>query len=201
MRRKDFEINDLDKANLFLDTQPDGIMATLLTDGTPSARAVNFVRIENDIFFHGARSGEKIEGLGKSASFTSYKSLSLIPSYWSDEKSACPATVFFQSAVVKGIFSLENNLERKAQALQKLMEKLQPEGKYLPFTGNIDFYEKEINYVSIFRITQRETSYKVKLGQNWNQDRRNKIRDLLIQRGTSIDLDTVKQMQNFGLLS
>jgi nitroimidazol reductase NimA-like FMN-containing flavoprotein (pyridoxamine 5'-phosphate oxidase superfamily) len=94
---------------------------------------MNFVRIENNIYFHGARSGEKIEGQGKSASFSAYKSLSIIPSYWSDEKSACPAIALFQSVIVKGQFEQVDSLEVKAMALQKLMEKLQPEGKYLSF--------------------------------------------------------------------
>lgn len=199
MRRKDFEINDINEANQFLDLQHDGILATLLNDGSPSIRAMNFARIDNDIFFHGARSGEKIEGLSKSASFTCYKALSLIPSYWSDEKSACPATVLFQSVVVKGHFERVDSLELKAKALQKLMEKLQPEGKYLSFNANLDFYEKSLEQVSVFMVFQTEISYKVKLGQNWNIEKRNKIRALLVERATPLDLETVEQMEVFGL--
>lgn len=199
MRRKDFEIGDLNKGNIFLDQQENGALSTLTKEGAPVIRPMNFVRIGQEIFFHGARTGEKIEGVGKSASFVVYKSLSLIPSYWSDELSACPATALYQSVVVKGIFDRVDNFEVKAQALQKLMEKLQPEGKHLTFMDNLDFYKKSIDQLSIFVINQTETSYKVKLGQNWNAEKRIKIRDHLIQRGTAVDLETVKQMEVFGL--
>jgi hypothetical protein len=48
-------------------------------------------------------------------------------------------------------------------------------------------------------INQTATSYKVKLGQNWDAGKRNKIRDLLAQRGTATDMETLKQMEIFGL--
>ena len=200
MRRKDFEVSDLAKAYNFLDQMQDGSLATLTKDRTPSVRAMNFVRIENDLYFHGAKMGEKMEGLAVNASFFAYKALSLIPSYWSDEKNACPATALFQSVVVKGQFDLVENLELKAKTLQSLMEKLQPEGNYLPFANHFDFYEKSLKQVSVFVLQQKETSYKVKLGQNWNAEKRQKIYDHLVQRGAAIDHETLRRMDEFGLL-
>ena len=168
-------------------------------DNTPVVRAMNFVRIDDFIYFHGATSGEKIEGLAQAASFTAYKALSLIPSHWSDERNACPATSLFQSVVVKGVLNLVMNVESRAIVMQKLMEKLQPEGKFLPLNTNSDFYNKSLNRVSIFMLSTADLSYKIKLGQNWDLEKRQKVRSLLLQRGASIDSETVELMEEFGL--
>jgi len=201
MRRKDFDYKNINETNIFLDAMNDGVLATVTTSGLPSVRPMNFVKVDNIIYFHGARSGEKIEGLSNQASFNVYKPLSLIPSYWSEEKNACPATALFQSVVIKGVLQLVENLEQKAIALQKLMEKLQPEKKYLPLDSNLSFYEKSIERVCVFELPMEEISYKLKLGQNWDLDKRNKIHKLLIERGNSIDLETAKLMDKFGILA
>ncbi len=201
MRRKDYEILDREKMYQFLDSRPDGILSTLTKNNLPSIRTMNFVRIDDDVYFHAARTGEKVEGLDKAASFLVYKSLAMIPSYWSDERSAAPATTLYQSLIVKGKFERVDDFNFKANALQKLMEKLQPEGKYLPFFENLDFYKKEIDGLSIFRVAQNEISFKVKLGQNWKMEKRLKIRDHLVSRGSPTDLETIDRMNEYGIFN
>lgn len=124
MRRKDFEILDNKKAYEFLDQMNDGVLTTQCEKFGLSSRPMNYVPIGQDIYFHGARNGEKLEGVNKPANFLVYKPLSLIPSYWSDELSGCPATALFQSVVLKGWFGVVEDVNQKSQILQKLMEKL-----------------------------------------------------------------------------
>ena len=200
MRRKDFECSNEKEASCFLDSLQEGTLATLTSKGLPSIRPMNFVRIDNFLYFHGAKSGEKVEGLSNKASFNVYRALSLIPSYWLDELSACPATVFYQSVIIKGEINLIIDIEKKSFILQKFMEKLQPERGHLPFPSNLDFYKNSIKGVSIFALSIEELSYKVKLGQNWNEKKRNNIYSKLIERGTLQDIETAKLMKSVDLL-
>ncbi len=199
MRRKDFEILDNKKAYEFLDQMNDGVLTTQCEKFGLSSRPMNYVPIGQDIYFHGARNGEKLEGVNKPANFLVYKPLSLIPSYWSDELSGCPATALFQSVVLKGWFGVVEDVNQKSQILQKLMEKLQPEGGHLNFTENLAFYEKSIKQVTVFELKVSDISYKVKLGQNWDIVKKNKIRTKLLERSDPIDLETIKIMEAFNI--
>lgn len=201
MRRKDFEILDRTKAFQFLEEMHDGVLTTIAKNNSMSTRPMNFVRIGDDLYFHGARTGEKMDGIGQNSTFSVYRPLSLIPSYWVDELSACPATALFQSVILKGIFENVSLLSDKAEVLQKLMLKLQPEGKYLNFTENFLFYEKALSQVSVFILKSSEITYKVKLGQNWDMKKRMKIKALLLERNQQIDIETVEQMNNFGIFT
>lgn len=201
MRRKDFEILDRTKAFQFLDEMHDGVLTTIAKNNSMSTRPMNFVRIGDDLYFHGARTGEKMDGIGQNSTFSVYRPLSLIPSYWSDELSACPATALFQSVILKGIFENVSLLSDKAEVLQKLMLKLQPEGKYLNFTENFLFYETALSQVSVFSLKSSEITYKVKLGQNWDMKKRMKIKARLLERNQQIDIETVEQMNNFGIFT
>lgn len=197
MRRKDLEHNNIDDAYELIDQMSEGVLATIASHSDPSIRPVNHVRIDNSIYFHGARSGEKIQGVGKRVSFNVYRPLSLIPSYWCDLQSACPATALFQSVIIKGQLNIVLDHKIKANAFQKLMEKLQPEGQHLNFNTNIDFYKKSMDHVGMFEIPIETFSYKLKLGQNWDQEKIELVKGHLHQRGHSLDLETLKLMDRF----
>ena len=124
MRRKDFHCKDEFKAYTFLDSCEDGTLSSFNIDGEISIRPMNFVRVNNYLYFHGARRGEKLEGIAKKACFNCYQSLALIPSYWLHPSDACPATCLYLSVVVKGFLTMEEDISKKASVLQRMMEKL-----------------------------------------------------------------------------
>jgi nitroimidazol reductase NimA-like FMN-containing flavoprotein (pyridoxamine 5'-phosphate oxidase superfamily) len=200
MRRKDFECHDMVQAYGLLRELEDGTLVTYSSERGFSVRPMNFVRVNNKLYFHGARNGEKHIGLNRPAVFNAYESLSLIPSYWFSKTNACPATTFFRSIVVKGNYLLVDEVKEKAIALQKLMEKLQPEGMHLPIDKDLSFYEQELKRVSVFSLSIDELSFKVKLGQNWKQEKRNEVAKLLLERSLGSDLKTVQLMKELQLL-
>lgn len=201
MRRKDFECRDKVKAYKFLSLQDDGTLSSFNKEGEISIRPMNFVRIEDVIYFHGARRGEKVEGVSQKAVFNVYESHSLIPSYWFHKDDACPATAFFQSIIIKGDYNLVEDLNEKAFALQKMMEKLQPEGKHLALDKEANYYKKQLSRMSVFSLSIESFSYKVKLGQNWSLEKRNLIKDKLLERGQLYDIKSVNLMREFELLN
>jgi len=188
MRRKDFECQDKILAFKILDELQDGTLATLNKLGAPTLRPMNYVRIDDVIYFHGASKGERSQGLNQLAVFNAYRTLAIIPSYWSDPVNACPATTLFESISIKGTLEIENNPEVKALALQKFMQKLQPEGKHLSISQNLNYYRQEIDRVAVFKLPITELSFKLKTGQNWNDEKRKVIEKLLRQRAQGFDI-------------
>ncbi len=75
------------------------------------------------------------------------------------------------------------------------MQKLQPEGKYIPLNDTI--YKKMINATEVFRFDITEMTCKIKLGQNGSKETFEKILVHLEERGSDIDKQTVKMMREF----
>jgi nitroimidazol reductase NimA-like FMN-containing flavoprotein (pyridoxamine 5'-phosphate oxidase superfamily) len=134
--KKIFEITDPAMIYTILDQAKYGTLA--VSDGvTPYAVPVNFVRIGEEIYFHGALSNRKMKALraNPQVSFSVVESYAVIASFFSStEGSACPATHFFKSVSINGTASLVESRKEKAAMFTVLMQKLQPEGGYKSFT-------------------------------------------------------------------
>lgn len=168
----------------------------LCQDNQPYSLPINFVPYENAIYFHGAKKGQKITAMKHNtlASFSVVEDCSLLPSYFSnDQGDACPATHLFQSVIIDGHMEFVNDYDEKAQALEALMQKLQKEGKYIPLSHKM--YEKAINATCIFKLIPQTTTGKFKLGQNFTQERYERIKAHLIQRGEPKDLHTLAMIE------
>ncbi len=192
--KKIFEITDPVMIHAILDQAAYGTLA--VTEGeTPYAVPVNFVRVGGDIYFHGALSNRKMKALRANprVSFSVVESYSVIASFFSaTEGSACPATHFFKSVSIDGIASLVESREEKAVMFTALMEKLQPEGGYKPFSE--ESYDKVLKATAVVKITPERTCAKFKFGQHLSQERFEMIITHLQQRGTERDLETVALM-------
>lgn len=173
-----------------------GVLA--LYDTKPYAVPVNFVYLNDSIYFHGSPKGKKMGILArnKEVSFNAIVESNLIPSYFSsDSELACPATSFFKSVIVEGVAEIINNRAEKIKAFIALMEKLQPEGKYKPFTDSE--YDKQLSAVAIVKILVQEMTARLKFGQNLTHERFLKIIDHLEKRGEEKDFLTIKAMKQF----
>lgn len=110
-----------------------------------------------------------------------------------DDGKACPATYFFRSVFCDGEIKIVEDYDEKVKGLELLMQKLQPEGKYIPL--NDEMYKKMINATEVFRFDIKQMTCKVKLGQNLSQKRYEKILEHLELRGNDMDKLTVKMMK------
>jgi hypothetical protein len=181
-----------------LDEAEYGTLA-LCSNNKPYSLPINFVEVNGEIYFHGAKKGKKMEIIKENtyASFSVVESYSFLPSYFSTDKGdACPASQLFKSVIIDGVMKLVENYDEKANALEFLMQKLQKEGKYIPL--NDKMYQKAINATALFKLVPSETTGKFKLGQNLNQERYLKVVSNLKQRGTQKDMDTLTLMQEYS---
>ncbi len=190
-----FKVTDPLLINTTLDEAEYGVMA-LCVENRPYTLPLNFVRMGEILYFHGAKSGRKIKML-KANSYVSFNVVvpfSLIASYFSTtEGLACPATHFFKSITLEGTIAFVDDYDEKVKMLTALMEKLQPEGKYRPLDERA--YTTMINATVIYKLIPSECSAKFKFGQHLDEDRFEMILKHLHDRGTETDLATLKMME------
>jgi nitroimidazol reductase NimA-like FMN-containing flavoprotein (pyridoxamine 5'-phosphate oxidase superfamily) len=189
------KITDKTIINHVLDSVEYGTLA-VCDDTIPYAVPVNFVRIDDDIYFHGALSNKKMKILHKNpkVSFSVVENYALIASYFSStEGLACPATQFFKSVSIEGVTHMVKGREEKAQVFEALMKKLQPEGKYQPFSD--EDYDTAIKTTAVVKIVPSSTRAKFKFGQHLTNDRFEMILSHLEERDTDIDRATIEMMQ------
>jgi len=190
-----FEIKDTKVIEDFLAKVEFGTLA-ICADNKPYSLPLNFVKVDNAFYFHGAKKGKKIDIFKQNtqASFSVVKSYSMIQSYFSSrEKLACPATQFFKSVIADGIIVFVEGREEKVMAMTALMQKLQPEGGYKPLSEKV--YRKTLNAIMVYKLEIEELRAKFKFGQHLSQERFTMILEHLDQRGSDIDNETIEIMK------
>jgi nitroimidazol reductase NimA-like FMN-containing flavoprotein (pyridoxamine 5'-phosphate oxidase superfamily) len=200
MRRTDKENTDPTALAEVLDTVTWGTLGLVAQEGLPMLVPVNFVRYEDRICIHSSVSGEKMDTIGShaQATFLVVDPLAYIPSYASDPTRACPATQFFRSVLLYGEVVRVEEPVRKAEILQALMRKLQPEGGHEPITAQDPGYRASLAGVAVLEMTVARQSGKFALGQMFSEDRRASVVTLLKERGQPRDLETLEAMARFG---
>jgi len=190
-----FSITDKNIIYNVLDNAEYGTLA-LCVDDTPYAVPVNFVRMEDDIYFHGALSNRKMKMLSQNphVSFSVVENYALIDSDFSSlEGLACPATQFFKSVSLEGVANVLASRDDKAKVFEALMKKLQPKGGYKPF--NDTAYDSAIKATAVVKIAVKNITCKFKFGQHLSDERFEMICSHLVKRGTTIDNKTIEIMQ------
>jgi nitroimidazol reductase NimA-like FMN-containing flavoprotein (pyridoxamine 5'-phosphate oxidase superfamily) len=190
-----FEITNKETINEVLNNIEYGTLA-ICSQNKPYSLPINFVEINNDIYFHGSKKGRKIDILkdNQYASFSIVESYSIIQSYFSsNDKLACPATQFYKSIIIDGEIKFVENYDEKVKVLSELMKKLQKEGKYKPLSQKI--YQKAINSTTIYKLIPSDIKAKFKFGQHLNKERFDMIIKHLKQRGDKKDISTIELMK------
>ncbi len=192
--KSQFEIKDRTIIDDILANAEYGTLA-LCSDNIPYSVPINFVQVEGSIYFHGAKKGKKMGFIRDNpiASFSVVEPYSMIQSYFSStEGMACPATHFFKSVSCYGDIKIVDSYDEKVLALESLMKKLQPEGRYKSLDH--DAYKKVVDVTEVFKLIPSELKGKVKLGQHLPKERFDMIIEHLEKRGSEIDKLTVKDM-------
>ena len=200
MRRSEKEFTDQAAIAQVLDGAEWGVLGLVSPGGTPLLVPLNYVYFQERIYFHGAPAGEKMETLAVNgqATFLVVDAYAQIPSHVFDAQRACPATQYFKSVLLYGRVGIVGDLDRKAEVLQALMEKLQPEGGFRPITAADPMYHGSVKGVAILEFTVERSSAKVEVGQRLTADRRESVLRFLEKRGGEVDLRTLKAMADPG---
>ncbi|AIQ49144.1 flavin-nucleotide-binding protein [Paenibacillus sp. FSL R7-0273] len=199
MRRKEFKIEQEEEITAFLQAMSFGFLGTVDEQGHPRVTPLNFVYSDGSFYFHGSHAGGKMDSIRrhKQVCFTVADEFALIPSYFSDPELACPATAYFKSVTAYGQAELVEDLTEKAAVMSLFMQKLQPEGGYIPITADDPKYRPGLRAVAVVRITPGELTAKFKFGQNLKEDKRNGVISGLTERGGVRDAETLEMMQKF----
>ena len=133
-----------------------GRMATVNQEGFPVIKPVNFLYWDGKIYLHSSKKGEKVRDIrrGSPVCFEVDEPIA----YVSAKGSACKASYYYRSIIIKGKASLVNHRVKKLKILERLMEKYQPEGGY----GGI--LEEILKKTVVIEITIQKITGKKNLG-------------------------------------
>jgi nitroimidazol reductase NimA-like FMN-containing flavoprotein (pyridoxamine 5'-phosphate oxidase superfamily)/ribosomal protein S18 acetylase RimI-like enzyme len=192
MRRREFEMSP-EEARALLAELPTIHLASTLEDGAPIFRTLHGVIDDGWIAFHSAPKGEKTSLIGRPAVLCSEESVATVPSTFFDPVKACPATTYYRSVQVHGTVVELEEPAQKARVLQRLMEKLQPEGGYAPISnadGSYDpMYRASVRGLLVAGIRlDGNVAGKAKLAQNRKPAELAELLTSLWQRGAAGDL-------------
>ncbi|MBL7013808.1 MAG: pyridoxamine 5'-phosphate oxidase family protein [Candidatus Marinimicrobia bacterium] len=196
MRRRDYSSGDHGQIETIAFQSEVGYLGIIDHNHIPRTVPLNFIYMDESVFFHGADEGEKFDffSTNPNVSFSLVKPYSMIPSYWVARGYACPATQFYKSIYFKGVGTIEPDVEMKADILETFMKKYQPEGGYKKITTTDQLYKKALEEVSIFKIQIESVDLKFKFGQNHSVEKRQTIMEKLIERNDGLDKDTAEEI-------
>ena len=163
----------------FLNEEDTGRISSIDEHGFPQIIPMNFVFLNDSVYMHSHIRGEKIENIKRNSKvgFEVDRNLEFLPSYFSDPEDASLADTLYISVVIKGEALLVENNEEKVLALNGLMKKYQPEGRYKPMDKDMDV----LDATAVIKIIPKEMNGKYKIGQNMNKEEKidlaNKIKD------------------------
>lgn len=165
------------------------------TPSGPLLRTFDGVLHEGALCFHGGDSGGKLDLLGAEVMVAAEEVVAHLPSYFFDERRACPATTYYRSVHAWGVVERVDDREAKAAVLQALMDRLQPEGRHQRITGDSPLYAGVLDGLLIARIRPTRVVGKAKLGQHRGGAVIARALDGLWQRGAAGDLTALRAIR------
>ena len=153
---------------------------------------MNFVFLNDAIYMHSHVRGEKLENMSRNnlVGFEADRELEFLPSYFEDPHNAALADTLYVSVVIKGIGSFVSEREEKTLALNGLMEKYQPEGRYDPLTSDM----RVIDSVAIIKVVPKTIHGKYKIGQHLSVLDRKELAKKILKRNSPNSKNTLKTM-------
>jgi len=156
MRHPERELKDRETIIAMLEKSTVGRMATVNQEGFPVIKPVNFLYWDGKVYLHSSKKGEKIKDIsrGSPVCFEVDEPIAYVPA----KGSACKASYYYRSVIIKGKALLVKDRSKKLEILERLMEKYQPEGGY----GEI--LEEILKKTAVIEITIQEVTGKENLG-------------------------------------
>ncbi len=185
-------IKSRDKIIQFLNEEQTGRISSIDENGYPQIIPMNFVLINNIVYMHSHIRGEKLNNIKRNSKvgFEVDRNLEFLPSYFFDPNDASLADTLYISVVIKGEAVIVSDSTEKALALNALMKKYQPEGKYEPMRENMQV----LNQVAVIKILPNEINGKYKIGQHMSKQKRIELAENILIRNSKTAQDTLEIM-------
>ena len=200
MRRKEYALSEEQREDVeqFLNTMSYGILA-MNSDEVPDIKPLNYIYMSDAIYLHGSKAGEKMKTLKvqQKAVFSIVQDYAFIPSYLDDPYFACPASTLYKSVIITGDIAEVVDEKEKHDVLDGLMKKLQPEGGYAPIVYDDEQYRKRVKATAVLKLNILSLDAKFKFGQNWKEEKRERVKEHLDKRNLPLDADTIALMEKY----
>ena len=176
----------------FLSEEQTGRISSIDENGYPQIIPMNFVFINDSVYMHSHTKGEKLDNIKRNlkVGFEVDRNLEFLPSYFFDPNDASVADTLYISVVIKGEARIISDVEEKILALNALMKKYQPEGKYEPMNESMEVLEA----VAVIRIIPKEMNGKYKIGQNMPTQERIELAKNILKKNSKTALETLEVM-------
>jgi hypothetical protein len=186
------EIKSKEKIREFLNQEHVGRIATIDKNGYPQIIPMNFIFLDDAIYMHSHTKGEKLENVGQNekVGFEVDRELEFLPSYFEDPKNASLADTLYISVVIKGKGTIVKDRQEKTKALNGLMEKYQPEGRYEKISPDMHVLDE----VAIIKVIPDSMRGKYKIGQNLQSEARMELAKKILKRNSETAKKTLKIM-------
>ena len=192
MRRQYSEITDMSEIQRILDSVNIGRLATIGTDGYPYITPVNFVSLKDNIYFHCAPKGEKLDNIARDAKvcFEVDAPLAYFDIGFDPKRPTCQLHQFYHCVIIRGIASVVQDDLLKTEALNALIQKHEPDTSFEPVNKTMPAYKA----TKVIEIRPISTTAKSDLAQKQPPEVRQKIAEYLTQRNHPFDRETVEAM-------
>jgi nitroimidazol reductase NimA-like FMN-containing flavoprotein (pyridoxamine 5'-phosphate oxidase superfamily) len=186
------EIKSRQKVIEFLNQEHVGRICSIDKDGFPQVIPMNFVFLNDAVYMHSHTRGEKLDNIknNNKVGFEVDRELEFLPSYFTHPTDASQADTLYISVVIKGIGAIVNDREEKIIALNGLMEKYQPEGRYEKISQDMAVVDE----VAIIKVMPNTMKGKYKIGQHLDKSAREELAKKILERNSPTAKETLKIM-------
>ena len=180
------------KITEFLNEEQTGRISSIDQNGYPQIIPMNFVFTNDSIYMHSHIKGEKLNNIKRNSKvgFEVDRNLEFLPSYFFDPNDASLADTLYISVVIKGEASIVDNKEEMVLALNELMRKYQPEGRYEPMKSDMEV----LDAVAVIKVSPKEMTGKYKIGQNMNMSERIELAKNILRKNSKTAIETLSMM-------
>jgi nitroimidazol reductase NimA-like FMN-containing flavoprotein (pyridoxamine 5'-phosphate oxidase superfamily) len=192
MRRKHSEVTDPKEIARIFSLTNIGRMATIGRDGYPYITPVNFVSLDDNIYFHCALKGEKLDNLKQDprVCFEVDVPLSYIDRDLDPTRPTCHLHQYYHCVIIRGKAVVVEDPKLKVAALNALVAKHE---------GNDDFELVNENMplckaCHVIEIKPESVSAKSDFSQNQPEENRRAIAEYLFKRNQPGDREAVDSM-------
>ncbi|MGD9819030.1 MAG: pyridoxamine 5'-phosphate oxidase family protein [Desulfomonilaceae bacterium] len=192
MRRKQCEVRDSEQIEWILGQARIGHLATIGSDGYPYITPVNFVYHNGNIYFHSATTGEKLDNLKSNPNvcFQVDIPLAYLDSGFDPDGGICRLHQFYHCVIIRGLASLVEDDDIKAQCLNALVRKHERRIDHEPVMTKSEGFSRCV----VVAIEPTSITAKTDLFQYKSTDIRNRLAKYLTERNAAGDPETLESL-------
>ena len=192
MRRAFNEITDLSEIRRILSSTHIGRMATIGQDGYPYITPVNFVFFKENIYFHCALKGEKLDNIARNpcVCFEIDLPLAYLDIGFDPNRPICHLHQFYHCVIIRGKATVVEDDTLRVEALNALIRKHEKDREFKPVDENMAGFKA----CKVIKIKPVSMTAKSDLAQNRTDEEIRAFATYLFKRNDPGDRETVEAM-------